>query len=459
MSLVQFLRILVARRWIILVSLITCTVVAVVVASVLPPRYVASSRLMMDTLKPDPVTGQVMASGSARSYIQTQSQLIKDYRVAGQVVDELGWANNPQMLAEYYSKERGAGNDIRRWLAQQIIDGTDIKMIEGSNILDISYTANSPDNARVVADMIRKAYIDVSLATTRDSAGRSASWFDDQSNKALQQLRLAEAAKTSYEKENGIVMRGDNTDIESARLADLSGQSVTARSSAAMAAGTAPMMATSGMSSELAQVEQQLAQASQTLGPNHPTYQALLRKRAALSQAASQAAASAGGMAGAARASIAELDRAYEAQKARVMSMRDKLDRLAQLQREVELRRDQYEKAAARAGDFRLQSDVVDTGLTILGSAVAPTKPDFPNVPLITFGAMAFGLALGTLLALLIEMLGRRVRSIDDLEDAIGAPVLAVIGEHKAEAKWVTTIKNIFRRKRDPELDPYAQPV
>jgi uncharacterized protein involved in exopolysaccharide biosynthesis len=440
-----------------MVSLITCTVVAVGVGLVLPPRYVASSRLMLDTLKPDPVTGVIIASGSARSYVETQVALIKDYRVTGLVVDELGWANNPELIATYNSEARGAGNDIRRWLAQQIIEGTDVKLADSSNILDISYTGNSPDSARVVADMIRKAYIDVSLATTKDSAGRSASWFDDQANKAQQQLALAEAAKTQYEKENGIVMGAGNTDIETARLADLSGQSVNARSSAAMAAGNAPLMAATGMSGELAEVEQQLAQATQTLGPNHPTYQALLRKRSALSQAAGQAAASAGGAAGAARASIGELDRAYETQKARVISMRDKLDRLNQLQREVDLRRDQYEKAAQRAADFRLQANVVESGLTVLGSAVAPTKPDFPNMPLITFGAIAFGGGLGVLLALLIEMLGRRVRSIDDLEDAIGAPVLAVVSDAKREAKWVTTIKNIFRRKRDPAIDPYTQ--
>jgi len=206
-------------------------------------------------------------------------------------------------------------------------------------------------------------------------------------------------------------------------------------------------------------VEQQLAQATQTLGPNHPTYQALVRKRAALMQSASQMASSAGGMAGAARASFGELDRAYETQKARVIGMRDKLDKLNQLQRVVDLRRDQYEKAAQRAADLRLQSDIVDTGLTILGSAVAPTKPDFPKKPLIIFGALAFGGGLGLVLALLIEMLGRRVRSIDDLEDAIGAPVLAVVSEAREDPKWLATIKNVFRRKRDPEMDPYAHPA
>ena len=43
-----------------------------------------------------------------------------------------------------------------------------VSMIEGSNILEISYTSNSPEAARTVADALRKSYIDTSLAFRRE---------------------------------------------------------------------------------------------------------------------------------------------------------------------------------------------------------------------------------------------------------------------------------------------------
>ena len=59
MSIIQFLRILVARRLLILLAMVSVSAGALVVAKTLPPRWEASSRVMLNTIKPDPVTGLV----------------------------------------------------------------------------------------------------------------------------------------------------------------------------------------------------------------------------------------------------------------------------------------------------------------------------------------------------------------------------------------------------------------
>lgn len=63
----------------------------------------------------------------------------------------------------------------------------------------------------------------------------------------------------------------------------------------------------------------------------------------------------------------------------------------------------------------------------MLGSAVAPQNPAFPNMPLIVFGSLTLGLGVGVLVGLLMEMFGRRVRGPEDLWAAIDAPLIAVI--------------------------------
>ncbi len=419
MSIFQFLRIFWARRMIIIAAAISCVIGAYVVTRIVPPRWEASSRVMLNLLKPDPVTGQVVNGEAARGYVATQVQIIKDYSVAGQVADQLGWLSDPTLIADYQGRSKNDTRDFRRWIAQRVIDRTKTKLVEGSNILEITYWSTTPSGAKLVADALRKAYIDQSVRFKRDDAAQSADWYETQAKKAQTELDAAQVAKAGYEKENGIVMSNDKTDLESARLSALA--NIANNSAGSSAGGGSPL---SAASSELTQLDAAIGQAAKVLGPNHPDLQAMRAKRAALASQVAQERANAG--AGVPGAGAAE--RALNSQKTKVIGERDKLARLSQLQDEVDLRRDQFNKISTRAADAREGSAVVDVGLTPLGNAVTPASPVFPNVPLIMFGSLGLGLAFGVAIALLAELMGRRVRGVEDLQRAVDVPVLAVVG-------------------------------
>jgi uncharacterized protein involved in exopolysaccharide biosynthesis len=434
LTLIQFLAILLARRWMILTAVLASVLGGIAVVLLVAPRYEANARVILEIIEPDPVTGQVLPNQFVRTYTATQIQLIKDYKVAGAVVDELGWTSNPAMLQQYGS---GDLESTRRAMAQRIMSGTEASLIQGSNILEISYTAASPDTAKVVVEAIRKAYADVSLAFKRDTAGRSADWYQEQTENARRLLAFAETEKAKFEREHGVIMQADKSDVDSARLAALANQGEAPVSTPVPMAGGVSATAT-----ELARVESQLAQARRTLGGNHPTLIQLEQQRSALAAQVAQersAVASANSAAtAAAGASSGAAGRALAAQRAKVIAKRGDLAKLRQLQDEVDLRREQYQKAAARGAELRLQANVAEAGVTLLGSAVAPEDQVFPNVPLILFGAFAFGTMLGLLSALLTELLNRRVRVARDLVDAAAdVPLLAVIGSTEKKAVGV----------------------
>jgi uncharacterized protein involved in exopolysaccharide biosynthesis len=448
MSILQFLRIFWARRLLIAAATVSFVVGAYIVALVLPPRWEAHSSVMMGLLKPDPVTGEAMGM-AAREYVATQDQLVQDYSVAGQVADQLGWLSDPALIAQYQKRSKGDARDYRHWLAQIVIDNTKVKNPEGSNILEIDYTGTTPDEARGVADALRKAYIDASLDFRRQDATRNADWFDAQAAKAKIAVDAAETAKASYEKQNGIVMADDKTDVDSARLRALA--------SAGGAPGTyfAPPAMASPASLQLATVDAQIAQASKTLGPNHPELQALRAQRAVLAQEVvrDQAAArsAAGAAVGAAAAGSGALSREVSAQAAKVIGKQDKLGRLSQLQADVDLRMDEYVKTSGRAAQFREEAAVADTGLTPLSAAVTPKEPAFPNMPLIILGSLGLGLATGILVALLVEIFNRRVRGHEDMQAIPETPLLAVIAA-PARARNRSTARP--RRPRPPLWRP-----
>ena len=105
---------------------------------------------------------------------------------------------------------------------------------------------------------------------------------------------------------------------------------------------------------------------------------------------------------------------------------------------------------------------VRDASVDIIDRALPGMRPVRPNKPLfIAFGAVA-GLMLGFLLAFFIEYLDTSVKTIDDVEQALGAPVLGVIPQNvgplikegldsaHAEAYRVLRTNILFSRK-DPD--------
>lgn len=450
MSIVQFLRILMARRWIIFTTLVTCVVVALATAKSLPERYDASARVLLDILKPDPVTGETMGGGS-RAYIATQTKLIQDYRIAGDVVDRLGWLQNPSVIASWQAETGGAG-DMRRWAAQRIINGVSANMVEGSNILEIRYSGPNAEVAKQIVNILREAYIEASLRFKTDSAGRTADWYREQAERAQRSLIAAETAKAQFEKDNSIIMGPGGVDAESVKLASLQGAYMAARGGvsgqefeAAKVASTSPVV--DQLKVQMAQINDQIGQASERFGTEHPSYKALVSRRAMLNSEIARetsAARSAGAaQSGASRKSLAELESEYNAQRAVVLGMKDKLNQLSQLDREVALRRSQYEKAAEKTADLRLQSNLSESGLVVLGDAMASGQASFPNWPL-TFGlSLAFGLGLGIVVALLTELMARRVRGLEDLAFAASVPVLAVVAERRP-SPWQDRLRRRF---------------
>jgi polysaccharide biosynthesis transport protein len=421
-SIQQFFRILWVRRGITLLTLIAALIGAVGILKLVPPSYEAQSRVMLDIVRPDPVTGETLSSSFARAYTKTQIELIKDYRVAGRVVDSLGWTGSSELAASY--RASGSDTEFRRWLAQRVIDRTDAKLIEGSNILEISYSGTQPEPAAVIADALRAAYEEQTILFKQQGATRNAQWFQRQTAELRQRLAAAEKRKADFERSNNIVLNDDSSDAESARLAALA----TSAPAAPMVSAPAAAPVTTPSQAQLAQIDAAIASASQTLGPNHPDFQNLQRQRAAIAQAASRemAAAQAAANAGRAVSSGPNVGAMFNAQQQRVLAQRGLVAEARQLQGDVTVLREQLARTATRAAQLEQEAQSTETGLTRLGSAVAPDGPTFPKTIPILLGSIGLGLALGILLSLLVELLNRRVRSADDLVIP-GVPVIGVM--------------------------------
>ncbi|MCW6532767.1 MULTISPECIES: GumC family protein [Sphingomonas] len=432
MSFVQFFRILWARRWITVLTTLTCFLGAMLVASLLPARYQGKSRLILDIVKPDPVTGEMVNAGFAKTYVQTQTELIKDYRITGKVVDDLGWTSSPDMAAAYARRSPDDKRDFRRWLAQRISDNTEAQLIDFSNIMEIQYTSDNPETAARVADAVRAAYVNETLALRRDEAVENEAWFRKQADRVRADLNTAEKKKSDFEKANGIILQDNNVDADTAKL--------NALAAAQPAINLGSMVTNPGISPAQAQLEQINASISNTekvLGPNNPDLIALKKQRDALAQVARASTPSVSR--GPAGPSIAAL---YSEQQRKVLAQRGKVAEAQQLAADVTVLRDQYAKTVQKAADEQQKSESTITGLTLLGNATEPTSPIFPKWPLVIAGSLGLGFLFGLLLSMLVELLARRVRGPEDLNIA-GVPVVGIMASNAPPTR-----RRLFRWKR-----------
>ncbi|MGL6042908.1 MAG: Wzz/FepE/Etk N-terminal domain-containing protein [Sandaracinobacteroides sp.] len=465
MSIMQFLQILLARWKLILATTLACVLVATTIANLLPKRYPATARVILD-VRQDPVTGE-MLMGRGNPYLGTQMQIIRDMRVAGAVVDRLGLLNDPSLIASYESSGRSAvDGGMRAWLGQQIIDNTSVGMVGGSSIVELTYQADNPDRAKEIVGVLRDAYIQESLRLRTDPAGRSSAWFRTQTDAARVTLAESEAVLSAYMLKNNIILVG-GMDSETAKLASL--QAALQQAQGMASSNTVTTSARLGndpvadqMAIQLAAIEDELALASARLGTAHPTYKAILARRntvaSQLSQARSRSQASVAAMSGATRQSVAELTGQVEAQSKFVLSRKPILDELIRLSREVELKRVQYEEANKRTDQLKLAADQSEPGITVMGDPTASKTPSYPKVGQIIGLSIALGLGLGLVSAMIAEFIARRVRGYQDLAHASGAPVLAIVGS-KPASPLRDRLQRLFGRRSREDLDGDLQAI
>ena len=423
MSIGQFFRMLWAKRLLIGAVTAVSLFLAIFVSWVMPPRYEATSRVMLDIVKPDPVTGEVIASQWARAYVKTQIELIRDYRVAGKAADQAGWLDSPILAKEYRESGMAEDMDFRRWLAQRIIDNTEADLVAGSNILEITYSSTSADPAARLADLVRDAYVEQTLAFRQDAARRNAEWFEGQTETLRDELAAAQQRKTEFERANGVILTDDLVDTDTARLRALASSPPPMQTQTMTGGAVAPS------SGQLSQIDAAIAAASQTLGPNHPDLQQLRQQRSAIASAVARENAAQPRMV----TSGPSLGALYSAQQAKVLENAGAAGEARRLATDVLVLRDQYQKTAARAAELEQEAQSNESGLTLLGDAVAPQMRAFPRYPQIAAIALAFGLGLGVLLAIALELLWRRVRGVEEL-DMLDAPVFGVMSQEPTQS-------------------------
>lgn len=441
MFLSQYLRIVWARKWLVLVLFILIAVGGIATTLLLPRQYTADTSLVVE-MRIDPALGALAPALAAPSYMQTQVEILKSERVASRAVKILGVERSAAAVAQWREATQ-AKISLERYFAGVLERGLVVEPGHGSSIINLSFTAPDPIFAQAAANAFAQAYQDVSVELRVAPARQTATFLDEQFKSLRANLEAAQTRMSKFQQTKGIVVTDERLDQENARYSALIAQLANSQAerveTAARQRNTGGEMSPDVLSSpavqslkgQIATAETKLIEISSIVGRNHPSRVALEAQIGELKkQLAAETRRVAGGTSTVNRGTgekVGELQAMVDAQKKQLLSLRSDRDQIAVYQRDVDAAQRAYDAVAQRLGQVSMEGQNNQANTRLLSPAVEPLEPSRPKVSAGIAGSILGALVVGILAALGLEMLDRRVRIPEDLALMPGVPVIGVL--------------------------------
>ncbi len=448
MTWVQFLAIMIARRWA-LIIIFTLVAGGIIGGSFLWPRqYTAETQVVID-MKPDPIAGVVFPSMLTPGFLVTQVDIVMNPRLALMVVDRLGIARDPIAIQQFRDEYDGRGS-IRQYYATLLQKKLEVKPSRESSVINLAFTGADPAFAASVVNAFAQAYVDTNIAMRVEPARQQRQWFEQQATVLRGRLDEAQTRLGDYLRSNEIVSLDERLDVETSRLQELSSQLVLVRSQEVDASNRsqqARRLLASGNANELpdalqnpliqqlkasqATLEGRLKEQQAVYGDQHPFILRLREEmRAVQGRVQSELETLAASLSRAHTVTaqrVRDQAAAVEAQRVRVLDLKGNRDSLTGLQRDVDHAQAAFDAVGQRLMQSGLESQASQANLFILNPAEAPNEHATPHLLLNSIVAVLLGIVLAIGTVLIHELLRRRIRSADDLALAVPAPVIGQI--------------------------------
>ncbi len=369
-----------SRRWLILFVMLLTMASGYLWMLAAVPQYKATTTMVLSFTDGGPFEETGMPRQNNASYLATQIDIIQSRRVASDALKSLPRENLEILAGDYltdFNIARAKSEELIQILEAFVLETLEVDALRESRVVALRFTSSDPQTAALVSQGFAQAYIDMSLELSIAPARRNAEWFDAQLILLRERLAEKQAMLTAFQIEKGIISYDDRLDQELSRYETLS--------------------------SDLAKAQARTLEVrAGQLGAQHPEY------RRAIEQERS-------------------MQSALKAQEQRVFGVKQERDALELLGQDVENARRSYDIALQEFYESSMKSQFNQTSVAILSPATPPQKSLDSSIVVRSIGAAILGLFLGIMLAVVAELLNRKVRTEDDITDGLDLPVIASI--------------------------------
>jgi polysaccharide biosynthesis transport protein len=471
MAIARILRVLLARWVVILVSFVIAAVVGSIVAYYVPVSYTATAVVMVES-RTDPVAGgmQIMTP----NFLATQVDVIKSSRVSEKVIKGLRLNENASLREQF--KDSQAQGTYAEWLARLLQRNLLAEPGRGTNVIRVSYTSSEAAFSALMANAFVTGYLDSVLEMRLEPAKRYSNFFDDRAKDLRENVEKSQAKLSMFLKEKGVVASDERQDTEIAKLGDLQSQVlqvqaqlIDAYSRETQGKGTPDITQevlgnglVNTIKSDIIRQESKLVELSSRLGERHPQVidvrNGLDELRSKLNVEIKRVTGGVGISSKIVKQREGELRNALDAQRSKVLRMKQTRDEIAVMQRDVEVAQRAYEAVQVRLNQSTLESQNQQSNISILNLAEIPNETKTQLLIKNIFKALLVAFGIAVLAAFVREFFDKRLRTLDDIVSASDLPILGVLKsadkktwfrrkKHRLQTSWVLRQSPLFIEK------------
>lgn len=504
-SLMDLLRALWHRKWIILAAAAAGILAAVLIVRETTPTYTAQARVMLNAREGRVSTETAVVSDLTLNNPVVDSEVtsIKSNVLLGDVIHQIG----PDRLAVLVPASEPSLLDLaQEWVRANVpsfgflLDGEEASSAPATDdartqrligvlkqnlavarsgdsyVITIAMTSPDPWLSAEITNTVAAIYIKLQLEERRTIARRATLWLDERVEELRAQVEAAEAAVEQFRADQ-LILDGTSLDTLSQQLITFSNQISIAKAdlagvearydqiqeliaaegiTAAARVLTSPLVVS--LRERLASAMRENAALATRLGPTNAERQQLqaeiARTEADLAQEISNI--------------VDILQSDVKVARLREASMRQSLADLEQqmikisqasigqrqLEREASAVRQSYEDLLARLSETRTQEALQRADAKIIETANVPRVPGSPRTKLILATGGIVGGALGLGLVFFLELARTGFASAAELQAAIGRPVLTAL----PDGRWRST-ERAYRALVDNPYSVYGERI
>src|SRR5579884_185993 len=349
----------------------------------------------------------------------------------------------------------------RRYVALKIFAShLKVEPVTGTRLIDVRYSNPDPKLAADVVNHLISALMEYSYQSRFSATAQASNWLSAQLDDLRRQTEALQTKAMELERDTGTYGDDESHNVVLARLEELnqalsgaeanrilkesiyrvasSGDPELISGLAGNTAGAAPSMANSlgliqNLRAQEASIKAELDQDKVRYGPNYPRIAELQAELNSVERAVRDEVHRIGERARTdyeiAKQAESSARRAFEQQKKLADGLNSKAVAFALAKQEADGSRQVYENLLAKLKEAGVLEGLRSTNITVVNPARVPppARPKSPNVPLCYAAAMAAGLFFGTAAAFVQHGVDNKVRSVEDAEKMIGAPLLGLV--------------------------------
>ncbi len=481
------------RAGYVILTTLLCVALAFAFLLVQKPYYRSSAQILVD-LDQAPVIGaeSAVAIGQPASAATVGSQIyvLQSRDLLREVVKKLdltkdsylaGGGGLRQMIFGGVSQTEGDRTDA---VVDALLKNLTITRADDSLVFTVTVKHRDREAAAKIANTIAELYIDNSTTSKSDADTKASMALQVQTEELRKRLIAALAEAEKFRAENGLVSTGQQGLVGDQQLAGLSQQLLAAKQVADQqktiseqanqlnlsdveSGAIAEALQSTGLTSlraRYAQLLDQQAQLSTTLGEGHPQMRAIRSQvasmRTTIEKELGRIRKSAANNYERARANVAALQNRFDETSESNSDKGKAKIRLAQLESEAASINTVYQSFLTRAEQLGRQQDINSNNSRIISAAVPSSTPVQAPKALVLAASLLFGLALGSVIAVAREMLS------GSLPVATASPSPAQRPEEVPaawnERRFADNVRQMFRLRRSRAPDagkPAARPT